>query len=399
MTPDKFSQKYKVAVLLVTSHASDRGMIRGILKYVRSHTPWELFLFPSGLRDLYVPNMKQWEGTGIIGNVRTHKLFTDVVQCKCPAVIVNPTDRVLKQSQKLHPFCSMTCDSEKIGKMAANFFLEKKFEHFAFVGENSNINWSRDRSQFYIERLKSFNKQCHVYSPRTTLHNWGVEYKEMEKWLKKLPKPIGIFVAMDARGRQVLEACRNAGILVPYQVAVLGVDDDELICESASPPMSSILMDTEEAGYRSAELLDLLMRREIPPQNHLTYSPLKVVPRRTTEIIHIDDKLVVKTLDLINTYSGFAIRISDIVHQMKVSRRYLELRFKEKLGYTIHEEIIRARLEKIQSLLSETTLPYREIAIMAGFDSFGHFCRIFKERIGMTLKEFREQSKNNVDKD
>jgi LacI family transcriptional regulator len=187
----------------------------------------------------------------------------------------------------------------------------------------------------------------------------------------------------------VLEACRLADLRVPEDVAVLGVDNDEVFCTLSNPPLSSVILNAETAGFRAAELLDKMMRGEVTTPRRILVEAIGVVSRRSTEIVAVDDPDVSAALQLIHREQGCDISVDDVVEEVAVSRRNLEKRFRETLGRTILEEIQITRLERAKRLLVETTYPVSKVAAIAGFGSTGYFIQFFHSRVGKTPRKYR----------
>ena len=220
---------------------------------------------------------------------------------------------------------------------------------------------------------------------------WERELEIVADWLRTLPLPIGLFACNDDRGRQVLEACRFSGLNVPEEVAVLGVDNDAVFCELADPPLSSIALNAETAGYRSAELLDGMMRGRINRPQKVSVEALRVVTRRSTEIVAVADSDVAAALQFIRREKGRALSVAEVAAEVAVSRRHLERRFRDTIGRTVLQEIQMVRLEQAKRLLLETTHPISMVADMSGFGSCSYFNHFFHERVGMTPRKFRIQ--------
>ena len=271
------------------------------------------------------------------------------------------------------------------------------FKNYGFVGEINDVHWSRYRGKAFREQLHQAGFSCHVYGspPNNEARDWALEHGRLSQWLKSLPKPIAILAGMDARGHQVLETCLNSGISVPYEVAILGVDNDELICESTFPPMSSILMEAKDVFFYAAEILDKLMQRKIRKKTDLRYGPKCVVARRSTDPVNCVDKLVSQALDFIWINSGKPFSIDRMARMLDISRRTLEKRFREKVGSGISQEINRVRLEKAKSLLLSTALSISEITGLCGYNTDSYLGILFKEKYGMTMTKFRQASARN----
>ena len=220
--------------------------------------------------------------------------------------------------------------------------------------------------------------------------SWAIEITGISKWLKNLPKPVGVMACNDDKGQQVLEACKLEGYKVPEEVAVIGVDNDTLICELADPPLSSVALGVESAGYRAAELLAKLMKGQTDNIQDIVVRPSHVVKRQSTDIMAINDTHLVKALAYIRTNSSRKINVEDVVDQTAISRRSLENRFQKYLGRSIQQEIRRIRIDLITKLLVETDMSISEITSTLDFADIDHISRYFRKGKGMGLREFRK---------
>jgi len=384
----------QVAILLESSHETSRGMLRGILSYVRLYGPWALHLVAGGASDQRMPDLRAWRGSGIIARIPNARTAADIAAAKLPTVVIDPLDAYLAADHPLARCCRVQCDSAAIARQAADHYLANGFEHFAFVGEPTEMNWSRWRRDAFAARLAEVGRACAVYPTPTPGERaeWEVERRRMCRWLAKLPKPLAVFAANDARGRQVLNACLATDIPVPYEAAVLGVNDDALVCETSLPPLSSVAVDTERAGYAAAELLDQLMRRTLREQRTLAYGPSGVVQRASTERLHVTDRLVIRALEYIRINAGLNIRVSDVADHLDVTRRWVEKRFGQTLNRSVMDEIQRVRMETIKALVGQTDQPFTQIARRCGFTCANHLGIIFKKQFGMTMSDFRSRS-------
>ena len=388
----------QVAILLESSHEISRGMLRGILDYVRLYGPWALHLVAGGANDQKMPDLKAWRGSGIIARIPNAQAAADVVAAHLPTVVIDPVDAYLAPSHPLSRCCRVQCNSAAVADLAADYYVGNGFTNFAFVGEPAGTNWSRWRQESFVRRLAEAGFSCSVYPPPSPeeKHEWEVERKRMSRWLSKLPKPLAVFAANDARGRQVLNACLAAGLPVPYEVAVLAVNNDVLICETSVPPLSSVAVNMERAGYAAAEILDHLMRKALKKQQCVTYDPYEVVARASTQRLQVTDRLVIKALEFIRINSGLNIRVSDVANHLGVTQRWMEKRFSQALGRAVMDEIQRVRMETIRALVSQTSQPFTQIASRCGFANSNHLGSIFKERFGLTMGDFRHQSHPTV---
>ena len=384
------SRMPRVAILLESTHEMSRGLLRGIAKWTHLHGPWGLHVIMGGENEQCLPAVDRWKATGIIAKVHNERTAKMVLAAKLPTVLIDPLEEFFVRK---HPsFCRVVCDDREIGKLAAEHFLERKFEHFAFIPELRRTDWTRRRIETFSERLAQEGGTVFLYKNTVDSDaDWGDEFKTMIRWLRRLPKPVAVFTSHDLRARQVLDACLIGHIDVPREVAVLGVGNDELVPIVTTPALSSIAVDTESGGFAAAEMLECLMHGLQPAQREFAYQPKGVIARTSTERIMLQDSLVSEARELIRINSGFGIQVSDIAKRLKLSRRSLELRFAKATGHSVLSEIQQVRLESLQRLVGHSELPFGKIAEIVGLSNVAYLCKLFKQEFGMTMSEHREE--------
>lgn len=257
-----------------------------------------------------------------------------------------------------------------------------------------NRPWSQERSESFAGRIRQAGLEPHILYTNSRLGSWRsfeAEEPSLTEWLKALPKPVGLMAGNDVCGRYIIETCRIAGLQVPDEVAVIGVDNDELICDLTDPPMSSIALGTENAGYEAAALLDRLIGGERMTGQNILVRATHIVTRPSTDILAVEDRVVAEAIRFIRQRAKKAIQVNDVVDYLAMSRRNLELRFHRVLGRSIYSEIKRVRTQQIIRMLCETDLSISEIALKLGHPSDKHIARYFKHQTGMSLKEYRKQ--------
>ncbi len=388
-------QMPQVMLLLEMSNKINRDRIQGILRYERLYGPWRLHIvegkrFEQPLRDL-----RSLGVDGVIAGTTLTELLEPIMRARVPTVLFDPLDPHATEAYPLFRYSTVCCDSANVGRMGAEYLLEQGFTQFAFVSDIWDSNWSLKRRDGFVRRLAEAGLTCHVYESlsEAAKSDWGVEQKGMSSWLSKLPKPIGLMAANDVRGRQVLDTCLMAGLSVPDQLAVLGVDNDELICATTNPPMTSILRDTDGSGYYAAQMLDRLIRGKNRKSETLLYGPLRVVGRQSTEKLQFTDRLAVKAVEFIRINAGIGMKVGDVVKHLNVSRRLAELRFRQAVGHSIHDELQNARLAQVRRLLQETDLSIAEITEHCGYESESYLGLVFRKNLNVTMRQFRKTSK------
>ncbi len=379
----------KVALLIETARGYGRQMLRGIVRYARLHGPWGFYVTPGDFEQA-LPKMQQWGGTGIIARVETPRIAKAIVDSGLPAIVLDLSQRQLKPDHPLSRLSEVVSDSAGAARMAADHLLGRGLRHFAFVGVARRV-WSWRREESFCRAITESGAKVHVYqSPRAARDRvWEREQPLLADWLRRLPKPAGVMACNDDRGREVLEACRAADILVPEELAVVGVDNDELLCELADPPLSSVALNGEGVGYRAAALLDRMMRRRLRKTRRLVAEPLHVVTRRSTEMIAIKDTEVAAALGFIHHHAAEPIQVTDLVRHLGISRRNLEIRFQKFVGRSIHAELQRVRLDRARRFLLETDLPISKIAESVGYATACYFVQVFRREYDATPAAYR----------
>jgi LacI family transcriptional regulator len=334
--------------------------------------------------------LRDLRATGFIGRVQSPQIEKTLLKSRLPVVALDLSEEQLTSPELMSRVSEIIPNSHKAGRLAAEHFLDRGFRQFAFCGYAKRI-WSRHRQEGFCERLAEAGFQCNVYQSRTSKTHlpWDEEQPAVTMWLKSLNKPVGLVACNDLRGRQVLEVCALKGLRVPDEVAVLGVDDDHLLCELANPSLSSVALNGEQAGYQAAELLEGLMAGRIAKPQRIEADALWIVNRRSTDVVAVDDPEVSEALRFIRDNSRQPIGVNDVVNQVTLSRRGLEIRFQRALNRSIHDEIAHVRIERTKKFLVETTMPLWKIAELTGFDSLSYMSRMFHGKVGKTLAQYR----------
>jgi LacI family transcriptional regulator len=381
----------KVALLVETARGYGRQMLRGIVRYSRLHGPWGFYVTPGDFEQA-LPKMQQWGGTGIIARIETPRIAKAILESNLPTIALDLSEKQLKPDHPFSQLSEVASDSRGAAKMAAEHLMERGFRHFAFIGVAGRV-WSRRRERGFCETVNAAGFSVEVYQAPHAARDrgWDREQAVLADWLEKLPKPIGVMACHDDRGREVLEACRAANIRVPEEMALVGVDNDELLCELADPPLSSVVLNAEGVGYRAAALLDRMMRRRLRKPRRLVAEPMYVVTRRSTDIVAIDDSEVAAALGFIHDHAAEPIQVDDVVRHLAISRRKLEIRFQHCVGRTLHAELQRIRLERARRFLVETDIPIPRVAESVGYRTPSYFIQVFRAEHNMTPAKYRRQ--------
>jgi len=285
-------------------------------------------------------------------------------------------------------------DDQAIGRLATEHLLTRRFEHFAFSGYPDQP-WAERRYQGFSAALCEAGYDCHYRAhPRLfpVLDRWEKSQCNLADWLCSLPRPLGIMACSDRHALNVLDACRRAGLAVPDQLAVIGVDNDPSICRLAASPLSSVADNPHKIGYEAAALLDRLMSGELKSDevHPVLIPPLGVVTRRSTDVTVTNDPLVREVLEFIRTHACEDVNVGMILKRLPISRSAFYRRFREAVGRPLHEQLLRTRLERVKQLATHTSMPLSQIARLAGFEHAEYMGAVFKRMFGMTPDEYRK---------
>jgi LacI family transcriptional regulator len=375
-----------VAILVETSRAYGRGLLRGIARYNRERGRWHTYFEPHGLNDPPPRWLRNWKGNGVIARIDNSRMARALLALNTPVVNLRGTVPGL-------PFPFLGADNEAVARMGATHLLEKGFIHFGFCGFARGFHPGLNRRGECFQRLiEAAGYRCSLYQPPREPKGESKsenEQRRLARWIKSLPKPVGIMAANDDRGLAVLNACRRIGVEVPYQAAVLGVDNDEYLCGLSIPMLSSVDINSEETGYQAAALLDRMMSGQKPPRRLPEIRPRSVVARQSTDILATDDKRVIQALEFIRQNAHGPISSRDVAQCVGVSRAALGPRFKAVIRRTVNQEIRRVRLDLAKDLLAHSDIPIKQIAIDAGFGTIQYMTRVFRVAAGQTPASFR----------
>ena len=372
----------RIILLLETSRAFGRQLIIGIARYSRINGPWSFYKEPRDLKSS-IPHLTSWKPDGII--MRDSLITKELLKLKIPTILA------IHDSKYPKDLPVIKTDSYSIAKMASGHLLEKGLKNFAFCGFD-DYDWSKERKLYFRRFINEAGYMTHIYLPpkRIKKNDWENEQQHVSEWIKSLPKPIGIFACNDDRGQHILEVCKMINLKVPEDVAVIGVDNDPMVCDIGDPPLTSIALNVESAGYEAAKLMDDLINNKKISERKIIVSPSHIIQRQSTDILAVDDAEVVRAIQYIRNNAKNKILVKEVVKTTNVSRRTLEKRFKKTIHRSIYNEIQQVRVELISKLLIETNLPISKITSRFNFTDVEHISRYFKKEKGVGLREFRK---------
>jgi LacI family transcriptional regulator len=377
----------KILLLTDLSSGYSRKMIKGVVRYSKEHGPWIFYRMPIYYRELYgdegvVEWVKQWKADAVIAQLSD--IDVDVIKrLNIPVVIQNYKGRY-------DTVCNLTGDYYSTGAMAAEFFLQKGFRHFAYYGFSETV-WMRERGCGFKDTLRKHGYEVHFYSaPEDKNKDWAFDIEQVRKWLQALPKPVALFACDDSYALQTTEVCKIFDIQVPNDISVLGVDNDELLCSISDPPLSSIELDILNGGYELGKLLHDLIEKKEKSVFNVVIQPLRIITRDSTERFAVSNQNIENILKYIGQNYMNPLSVDHIVSVSPFSRRVLEKKFKEETGISVYQYIQQLRVEKFAELLV-TRIPLIDAAFQAGFDDYKNVSRIFTKLKGLTPLQYRKR--------
>lgn len=386
----------KILLFLLIDREIDMALIDGLSRYRSMHEVPAFYL--SDLQRNYwelpptlekMAQLKALNANGII--MRETEALKRILKLGLPTIVFPYNHAYITEINVPH-LPLITVDNAAIGEMGAEHLLKKGFKNFAFCGFDDTI-WSKTREEFFCRKIAERGFETAFYGrPITTLQPYkGKEQTSLAKWLETLPLPVGLMAANDHLGLQITKACQNSGLKIPEEVAVLGVSNHRLLCKLGDPPLSSIALSCEKAGYDSAVLMDRLMNGEKMKGQKIIIQPMHVVTRRSSDISIAEDTEVQHALNFIHRHREKLIRVTDVVNSTGLSRRQLEKRFKKTVGRSILGEITRGRVEHMAITLIETHLPVEKIAMFLGYRDATHMARYFRREKGLSPLAYRKK--------
>jgi LacI family transcriptional regulator len=362
-----------------------RGILRGIGHYLRRFPVWDLHVAMSGFNQSHV--LIGTQPDGFIGHITGSRQVAMVHDLNIPAVNVSGR---LGQIESLP---SVVVDNLKVGGMAAEYFLRLGFKHLAYCGEQGTLP-SDHRGEGFRQAVSKAGLECFIHTPAwpaDTSPDVPAFLGELGERIASLPRPLAIMGFNDLRAHQIKEAILSKELRVPEDVALIGADNDEVVCNLSPPGLSSVEIPLEQIGYKAAELLDQMMEDRTFVPKSVKLSPVGVVSRQSTDVYAIDDRDVMEALRFIRNHVSEPIQVQDVVRNVSISRRSLQRKFLRATARTIDQEINHQRIQEAQRLLKSTDLSVFDVTRQSGFQSAEYFSKAFRKSSGMTPTAYRKQ--------
>lgn len=371
--------KKKVALIFEMYNMLGSGMLHGVTRYIADHRNWITQYVEFTFESTLPPWLDGWRGDGII--------VRDKFGTCCPLALQTGAHVVDLSIVRTPGVQTIHFDTELLIKMGLDCFRERFYRHFGFVGIR-NLPFSQERTGAFLRQTNQKGYTLDLEYDGSSDFT-SANARELEEWLEALPRPIGIICCYDSIGVKVVEACKHLRFPVPEQVAVLGVNNDKTFCYLADPPLSSLLPNAFEIGYRTCALLDALIDgREFPVSRRYVH-PSGIIQRGSTDTLALDDPLMIQAIRAIRQAKNLKISVQDVADQLGMSKRTLERRFQQTFNSSPLDEMNRVRFQRSCDMLKNTNLTVDAIAHRVGFKSKSHFFSTFRSRFGISPGQFR----------
>jgi LacI family transcriptional regulator len=376
----------RIGLLLPMDLDYGRAVLRGVKHYTKPNKPWRFHLGIPDVNEAIA--LHDWKPDGVIAHIGATNMVPPLKGLGVPVVnVTNAFDPA--------PSPRVGIDNLAVGKLAAMHFLERGLTHFAFLGYRG-YPYIRDREAGFIQAIREAGYECISRSDPSVVHPtgggyWGIAEEGLADWLVSLPKPIGILAARDQYGLQLTELCHMHNIHVPEDVAIVGVDNDEVVCEVATPQLSSIAAPGERTGYHAAAMVEDLIKGKTLKEEVLLLPPTGLITRQSSDIMKVEDREVLAAVRFIRNRINEPLNVTDVLNELYISRSSLERKFRSILGRTPLEEIRRVRIEQVKSLLAGSDITVREIARRTGFRSAERLCTTFRASAGEAPSQYRKR--------
>lgn len=382
-------EKENINILLLTdltSHYS-KSLLNGLVRFAKNKPKWTFLRMPpsyDGLHeDRIIDLTKKWKIDAIVAQI-TGIDIDELKKLNIPIIVQNYNDRI-------DGVCNFTGDYVGTGRMAASYFMNLGYQNFAFYGIGEAV-WSRERLIGYRDELEKNGFELHNLSVQNTdIESWSYDLDALALWLKDLSEKTALFTCDDYYALRVSDICRTNGIPVPDKIAILGVDNDEMLCNISHPSLSSIVINAEEGGFTAGHILDSMFNGRLSSPVNITVAPVQVITRASTSQFAFNDKHVRAVVDYIMQNYMSKISVPDLLGLVPLSRRLFETRFREITGTSIYSFLCNYRTDRVCELLLTTDRLIEDIAISCGFTDSKNLSRVFAKHKGTTPSGYRKK--------
>ncbi len=366
-------------------------LLKGIVQYSRRKEQWSICRMPPAYKKMIgIPGVVRWaQSWGADAVIGQFEETDDVGLFAVNGIVAVAQDF----KQRFANIPNITADYVGTGRMGARFFLNRGFRHFAYFGFR-NVCWSDERCDGFWQEVEAagYGNSFYTYNLQDIDNLWFYEQDKLTDWLRAIPKPIAIMACDDNQGNNLVEACHAAGIKIPSEVSILGVDNDELLCSLGSTPLSSIQVNIEEGGYQTAALIEQRVLHPETPLQDVVLKPVKIIGRMSTAAFATQDDQIQKAIQFIHRNITRKISVEDVTDEVALSRRLLERRFKKVTDQTIYQYITDVKLKQFAQMLLDTDDQLIDIALSLGESDTKSISRRFKQLYGCSPIQWREKN-------
>ncbi|RJX75674.1 helix-turn-helix domain-containing protein [Vibrio sinensis] len=383
-------KRYRITLLFNANKVYDREVIKGIGEYLQAtQCNWDIFLEEDFLTRL--ENIKHWMGDGVIADMDNPEIEAFLSQLDIPIIGVGGS---YKESNDYPSFPYVATDNYLLIQQAFEHLKNKGIESFAFYGlpKTTEKRWANEREMAFNDIVSAAGYTGIVYrGNETSPQSWQYDMNRLADWLQKLPSATGIIAVTDSRARHILQVCEHLNLLVPDNISVIGIDNEELTQYFSRVSLSSVGQGCKKMGYEAAKLLHKMLTQPSDNLARIIVPPSGIHERQSSDYHALRDPYVIQAMHYIRQNACRGIKVDQVLNAVGISRSNLEFRFKEERGHSIHHEIHNSKLDKACQLLSSTSLPIAEIAELCGYPSLQYMYTVFKKKFESTPKEYRNE--------
>lgn len=385
----KKTKKKNVLLLVETSRAFGRGLIQGVSRYILEYGDWNVHIEDRGLLESAPFWLNSWSCDGIISRTSSFKIEKALRKSKASVVELMGNGEDIK--------AEIRNDEDAVAAAVYDHFERSGFQEFGFFAIG-NAWWSTLRQEAFTRIIAENGKILHVFSgagagKRVFYPVWEPRYDAATlRWLRRLPKPIAIWAVSDFLAVRLLDAARRLGFAVPEEIAILGTTNDPILCSVLTPSLSSVDLNSFRIGYLAAERLDAKMRGDPVPDAPILVCPNGVVARQSSDVVSVDDAKVAAALSYIREYACSKLSVDGVAETVHLSRSTLQRKFRQCVGRTVAQEILRIRMDHAKRLLLQTDFSLSAIARKIGFATTDYFVQAFRRENGLTPRQYQRQN-------
>jgi LacI family transcriptional regulator len=386
----KCPKTHRIALLFDANQAFAREVMSGIAAYLSSRrTSWELFI-EDDFR-VRVSNLSRWQGDGIIAHFDDPAVAEALADSPVPVVAVGGSYASESDYPTDVPY--VATDNFKLVNLAYTHLIDVGLRRFALFSlpDGTQHRWALEREKAFHTLMQRDNFEVEILRGEGA-RSWEEDVAQQIRWLQGLPKPVGIVAVTDARARQLLQACQLANIAVPEEVAIIGIDNDPLARMLSCIPLSSVIQGSAEIGRTAARMLHQLLEGTYLECTRILVPPAGINVLASSSHQPVRNPRVMRARHFIRQYACQGIKGDQVAAYVGVSRSTLETYFQQELGCSVHEEILRFKLDAATALLARGDCSVGDVALRCGFTSMQYLFAVFKRELGCSPREYQQRA-------